>query len=1275
MATGPVPLDQGFTYQGRFLTPDGTQPMTDTVNITFSIYSGTGSCLLYQETDSGINLATTQGLFSIVVGSAVGDPKRVSGVDPGLTLAQIFSNNGQILPNGANCSGGYTPASGEGRKLHVVLQSVTDGTNETMSPDLALGPVPQATVAETLQGLNPTNFIQADSSITQATADALTNGSDASALHNHDSLYVKLGTGGSQNIGSGSFYTSGTFGVGTSAAPSGTEFQVDSSGAATKGVVIQGTTGQTANLFEVDNGSGSPLVVIDPSGNLALTSNATLGLGTFASSPSACTAGQIWYSGGQVQYCGPGNTVQTLGTAGSGIASLGGLTAATQSLTTGTTGLVPNWTTSGGNTQILNIPLASTTNVTAGLLSNADYGSFNGKVSGSANLTTAGALTQVTSAGTVTQSTGLTASTTANVNELIVQAGSNQNSTPLTQWANGGGTIYTVNPGGTAVNNSDLVSKNDMTSILSANLGSYLPLAGGTLTGPLTGSTSDNTAAALSAVNSSSAPLLYVRNDGNVGIGTTNPLHTLEVNGTVNATGLSIGGTAVTSSQWTTASPNISFTGGDVGIGTATPKNALDVSGGVALGSYAGVDAGPSNGLIVSGSVGVGTTSPSAGLDIATAGVASTPGALIEGAWFTTGTGATNTPQLLIQPSGTSSSSWSVHGTGLGVNAASGFAGNLIDLQVGGSSVFSVSATGVLSNSSVDWAAPSAIGTGTPAAGTFTSLAASGYSQSTGNFAMSGTGTFATGTGNVSLNGATTVSANQNFSLASGTGTITQTYTGTSTAATITANSLTSGNILSLSSTSTAAAANNTGLNISISGANGTSGITRYGQQTSVTSTGTTSTNVAGYFKASGASNNYGLLVASGSVGIGTTAPSGTLDVEGGTATTGSGTNITLTAQTGKQSGNTNGGNIILTPGAGHNSGTPGYVGVGTTAPAALLHVNGEAIVGNTGLACSATTVGALHYNTSTNIVEFCNGTSWTSIAAQCSQTVPTGLSFSNQANDTVSTLVQSNIVQVAGINCAVSVSISGAGSPQYQICADGACGTVVQGWTSGPSSVTNGQYIQVQTTTATNGGATSAVTLIAGGAATIWDVATTGSCAGLPSTPPPVGTVCADGTVYAGTSPDTSAPMFTTRCDLGQTWNGIACTGAQMFYTWNNGSSNWVDDGQENTITGKANTAYLAGRTSPSDIGAPYYAAADCNSLSTSGVTEGSGNWYLPSQTELAVLWDGEGAIGNFDMTGNWYWSSTECNIYTAWAQEFSSGEQNAYDKNATYLVRCVRR
>jgi hypothetical protein len=53
-----------------------------------------------------------------------------------------------------------------------------------------------------------------------------------------------------------------------------------------------------------------------------------------------------------------------------------------------------------------------------------------------------------------------------------------------------------------------------------------------------------------------------------------------------------------------------------LGIGTNAPANALDVNGGVAVGSYAGVNAAPTSGLIVSGNVGIGSTAPIANLDI-----------------------------------------------------------------------------------------------------------------------------------------------------------------------------------------------------------------------------------------------------------------------------------------------------------------------------------------------------------------------------------------------------------------------------------------------------------------------------------------------------------------------------------------------------------------------------------------------------------------------------------------------------------------------------------
>ena len=83
----------------------------------------------------------------------------------------------------------------------------------------------------------------------------------------------------------------------------------------------------------------------------------------------------------------------------SAVTSLNGLTAATQTFATpGTAGTAPAWS-SAGSVHTLNIPLASaSTGVTAGLLSNADWTTFNSKAATSATWSTTG--NSVTSSGT-----------------------------------------------------------------------------------------------------------------------------------------------------------------------------------------------------------------------------------------------------------------------------------------------------------------------------------------------------------------------------------------------------------------------------------------------------------------------------------------------------------------------------------------------------------------------------------------------------------------------------------------------------------------------------------------------------------------------------------------------------------------------------------------------------------------------------------------------------------------------------------------------------------
>ena len=120
-------------------------------------------------------------------------------------------------------------------------------------------------------------------------------------------------------------------------------------------------------------------------------------------------------------------------------------------------------------------------------------------------------------------------------------------------------------------------------------------------------------------------------------------------------------------------------------------------------------------------------------------------------------------------------------------------------------------------------------------------------------------------------------------------------------------------------------------------------------------------------------------------------------DAVGGTLATGS-HNILIgggvpaaDVPTGSTSNFLNIGNAIY--GTGILGGSPTYIGIGTTAPAAPLHVNGEAIVGMKALACAAGTAGAIRYNSAVPGIEFCNGTAW--IRNSC-RPRPQGAAFSS---------------------------------------------------------------------------------------------------------------------------------------------------------------------------------------------------------------------------------------------------------------------------------------
>jgi hypothetical protein len=192
---------------------------------------------------------------------------------------------------------------------------------------------------------------------------------------------------------------------------------------------------------------------------------------------------------------------------------------------------------------------------------------------------------------------------------------------------------------------------------------------------------------------------------------------------------------------------------------------------------------------------------------------------------------------------------------------------------------------------------------------------------------------------------------------------------------------------------------------------------------------------------------------------------------------------------------------------------------------------------------------------------------------------------------------------------------------------------------------------------------------------------------------------------VYAGDVPGTTTDFFVRRCDLGQNYDPVdaRCEGAggnpatRATMQWKNlnteSSTTSIGVGTAwtnvNATDGPGNTALLL-----ADGTGTHTAAETCNALL-------GGGWYLPALSELDVIYanlnatddpdhplptvndatddDNSGTTGplraSFDLTGQWYWSSSESNATDAWVQRFSDGRQSNTNKTNNRDVRCARR
>ena len=299
----------------------------------------------------------------------------------------------------------------------------------------------------------------------------------------------------------------------------------------------------------------------------------------------------------------------------------------------------------------------------------------------------------------------------------------------------------------------------------------------------------------------------------------------------------------------------------------------------------------------------------------------------------------------------------------------------------------------------------------------------------------------------------------------------------------------------------------------------------------------------------------------------------------------------------------------------------------------------------------------------------------------------PDAFSFTDQTDVSVSTQIQSNIVQITGISNGTNISIAGDGSPQYRICADGTCSTA-PAYTGSAGTIDAGEYVQLRLTSSASNAATLSATLTIGTGSDQWDVTTEAAAPSGPAGCPNIADQCDDNSIYIGEHP-TEAGVKLYATDVNQSTAIDWSTAEYGIEIESQGYPNsWVN--------GQTNQQWIVNNKTLSD----YPAFELCENLDRHGYQD----WYLPALAELDLMYSnlvlsppgddpdnptdpnsgGGGGSNPTARDGAWagtfttsyYWSSSEYSADYAWIEAFNDGNQGYDRKYHTYNdVRCVRR
>lgn len=169
-------LPRNFTIEGRLFDNSGI-PYNSQIDVRFEVLVQSGTCVLYRETHSNIDVSSTEadiiGRFALRLGSGTTNFLATNaGSFTGVFTSQSMTGDSDGN-NTADCN--ITPSVGTHREVRISVSPAGAGSYSVLSPNTLITSVPGALVADTLQGLAPSAFLQADTLTAQLSQANLQN--------------------------------------------------------------------------------------------------------------------------------------------------------------------------------------------------------------------------------------------------------------------------------------------------------------------------------------------------------------------------------------------------------------------------------------------------------------------------------------------------------------------------------------------------------------------------------------------------------------------------------------------------------------------------------------------------------------------------------------------------------------------------------------------------------------------------------------------------------------------------------------------------------------------------------------------------------------------------------------------------------------------------------------------------------------------------------------------------------------------------------------------